>query len=579
MTNLGGAILIAVLAPVVMRPLHPISGRVVDRQGKPVAGVDVFEAGDGPVRTSARTGQDGRFVLGGFFTGRVFVFARAQGFRFEGQLVKPGDADVTVELTRTTERPARELTTLPDPIPIEESRALARRLLDRWWSAAVEKKDEGAKYFVTRFLVAADPVEALRKIDAVKFPNERSRSALISLVARTLAKTDLDEAETVAESIGHPGIRAGTLAYLVDLVAPSDRRRKLDLLSRATVQAHATTEPADRIFQLGEIAVRLLELGEIEKARELFADGRRRAMEFPDRSFKRRSFAALLARVDSPGALALAKALSGEKVYGDLIAESVAFGLAWGDPAEAERFLSQYPLDKRHAWLRPLITWKVAAADPRRARQLVDSVQNKIDRPAHEFCLALGARGRDESIGRRAVDAGVQGLDRILEEEPTGLRQIGGRLLPIAEAIDPALVSDVLWRTLAARSAPGTPTAGAMPTPASLVAQTAWYDRELAAALFEPIRRQIEAAGDAGGAAEWDTAFEAWSLFDPRAAVAHLEKMPIKSVNTNDNRVLVYVVELLSRDHDERWRRTLGWTEWRPIFDPLNRDAITRERL
>jgi hypothetical protein len=42
---------------------------------------------------------------------------------------------------------------------------------------------------------------------------------------------------------------------------------------------------------------------------------------------------------------------------------------------------------------------------------------------------------------------------------------------------------------------------------------------------------------------------------------------------------LIYVTQQLARDHDERWRGTLGWTRWLPIFDPLNRDAVLRERL
>ena len=122
-----------VLLPMLLRPLRTISGRVVDRQGKPVAGIEVFQAGDGPERTTTTTDADGRFALAGFRQGPVFLFARGDGFRFFGQLIKPGDGDITVELTRTSERPMREMRMLPDPIPLEESRALARRLLEPYW--------------------------------------------------------------------------------------------------------------------------------------------------------------------------------------------------------------------------------------------------------------------------------------------------------------------------------------------------------------------------------------------------------------------------------------------------------------
>ena len=66
-------------------------------------------------------------------------------------------------------------------IPLDESRAMARRIMERWWKAAVEKGDENAKYYVIEFLTPADPVGALQKIAAIK---EQSRARLQSLAAR-----------------------------------------------------------------------------------------------------------------------------------------------------------------------------------------------------------------------------------------------------------------------------------------------------------------------------------------------------------------------------------------------------------
>ena len=74
------------------------------------------EAGRGrrglPVGRRARADRDperpdGRFSLGGFRRGPVFLFVRGDGFRFHGQLIREGEGDVTVELTRTGEPPAR----------------------------------------------------------------------------------------------------------------------------------------------------------------------------------------------------------------------------------------------------------------------------------------------------------------------------------------------------------------------------------------------------------------------------------------------------------------------------------------
>ncbi len=61
------------LLPMLQRPLRTIRGRVVDRQGKPLSNVEAFQSGDGPERTATRTDSDGRFALGGFRDGPVFL--------------------------------------------------------------------------------------------------------------------------------------------------------------------------------------------------------------------------------------------------------------------------------------------------------------------------------------------------------------------------------------------------------------------------------------------------------------------------------------------------------------------------
>ena len=79
------------LLALLQRPLRTIRGRVVDRQGKALSGVEVFQSGDGPERTTTRTQADGRFALGGFREGSVFLFARREGYRYFGRLIKPGE--------------------------------------------------------------------------------------------------------------------------------------------------------------------------------------------------------------------------------------------------------------------------------------------------------------------------------------------------------------------------------------------------------------------------------------------------------------------------------------------------------
>jgi hypothetical protein len=132
-----------------------------------VTKIEVFQSGDGPERTSITTDVDGRFSLGGWRQGPVFPFARGEGFRFFGRLIQTGDHDITVELTRTNERPAREMRMLPDAFPLEESRALARRLIEPYCGAAVNQKNQAAQNRALRALAWADPVGVLQRLEKV----------------------------------------------------------------------------------------------------------------------------------------------------------------------------------------------------------------------------------------------------------------------------------------------------------------------------------------------------------------------------------------------------------------------------
>ena len=99
--------------------------------------------------------------------------------------------------------------------------------------------------------------------------------------------------------------------------------------------------------------------------------------------------------------------------------------------------------------------------------------------------------------------------------------------MPIVERIDPALVPEVFWRDVSSRLPVGNPRMLEDYSPSQLITRLAWYDREVAAALFEPSRLAMDSAGDDLAACEHE--FLAWSLFDPRAAVARLEKTAHRS--------------------------------------------------
>jgi len=358
-----------ILLPMLQRPLRSVSGRVVDRQGKPVANIEDFQSGDGPERTNTKTDADGRFTLGGFCQGPVFLFARGEGFRFFGRLIKPGDEDAAVELTRTSERPARGMRMLPDPIPPEESRALAQRLIEPYW-AAFEHKNEVDKIRILRSLTTVDPVGVLRKLEEMEFADARSMAVIQGQVARALAQTDPIQAEALAKSIEVPDLRAMALVAVADGLPDGARDRKLALLDRAALQAKATTSLQIRLSIVGEVAERWYELGEKEKAKALFAEGLQLANQVPNKTAQQRGrFAARLVRVDLPSALAIAREFSASGTNSaNGVLQNIAFHLAADNPAGAERVLRQIPQETGRDWLPPRLPGRWPRWIPRAPR-------------------------------------------------------------------------------------------------------------------------------------------------------------------------------------------------------------------
>ena len=107
-----------------------VAGRVVDSQGRPIAGAVVFQSGDGPARTRTTTDTDGRFRLPGIYREPAFLFVEGPGLAFEGHRIGAGDGAVELKVRRVGEPAAGPpLHTLPPVLPREEEKALARRLI------------------------------------------------------------------------------------------------------------------------------------------------------------------------------------------------------------------------------------------------------------------------------------------------------------------------------------------------------------------------------------------------------------------------------------------------------------------
>ena len=122
----------------------------------------------------------------------------------------------------------------------------------------------------------------------------------------------------------------------------------------------------------------------------------------------------------------------------------------------------------------------------------------------------------------------MQGIDRLMAEDAEYSDMLRSReiLLPMVEQLDPALVPEYFWRIVATRPSVGDPRSVNESSSAWLTSFLAWYDRDVAAAVFEPVRAWLDHADDR----ELASAMARVSgLVDlrPRAAVARLEQVPV----------------------------------------------------
>lgn len=562
-----------------LRAVVKIEGRVIDRQGKPVAGVSVSQAAGGPASTSD---EAGRFVLAKARPGHSFLIARKEGFRFHGMALGPrGSSPVELVITWDSEPPEQRIATLPEPVPLDESRALARRVLDPIMQEAMAKGGDAAKLWLIRFVRWLDPPAILEQVEKTKFQSENTADYLKGEAALGLAASDPDEAAAVAEMIADPGRKAGTLVDLVDALPATERARKLALLDRAATQVRTAKQGSNKLYQMGEVAERWLELGEKDKALALFAEGRTLVEALPP--LKRTdagSFLAHLARVDPKTPLELLKGVGPDRWNQRMLA-NVASRLAFAYPAEAEHALGllHEPLWRQDAGLR--VCRRLARTDPDRARRIAAGFPNARERAYAWTFLADGLIGTDPSGARAALGQALREIDSLPPLESPGVWSPGpaASILPLVERIAPERVTEVFWRALDQQT-PGDDPRGDFGSDHNLVDEAlllSRYDRTVAATLFAPVAAFARSIPLREVNDLTPSAVLALGCLDPHAAVTLIEGLPkARSLDINEptNWARSTLADHLAMPPDRRWMRI-----WRfhagcgiALFEEIYRD-------
>ena len=212
------------------------------------------------------------------------------------------------------------------------------------------------------------------------------KSGIEAELAVALARSDPARAEAVADAIKVPDQRVMALVAVVDALPDKERDRKLGMLGRAADLTTVDPIAPRRLYDIGEVAERWFELGETAKAKALFAEGQRLADQVPNKTDPvRGNFAARLARVDLPAALAIAREFPASPAI-PRMGFSVTSPFIWlRTTPRAEGVLRDLHPENGQDWLPPAVAWKMASVDPARARRLVDESQRTFEHPADVF--------------------------------------------------------------------------------------------------------------------------------------------------------------------------------------------------
>jgi hypothetical protein len=180
-----------------------VAGRLVDSSGRPIAGAEVFQSGDGPRRTQGTTDADGRFRVPGIPDAPAFLFVAKAGFHFLGRRVEPKDRSVEFTLRRLDEPAAAPLRSAASPVSRDVERAIGRTLL----AEARKTLGDGYEQLEQKHLLEAnalvDPDRVLAMIENQVIKVEPS---VVKALAIAWSEVDPRKALEALDAIDQPDV-------------------------------------------------------------------------------------------------------------------------------------------------------------------------------------------------------------------------------------------------------------------------------------------------------------------------------------------------------------------------------------
>lgn len=269
---------------IVARRLVEVSGRVIDRQGRPVAAATVSNAGDGHRRVEALTDAAGRFRLRGVPEGDVFLFAEKPGHRFTGILWQNGEGEPCLTLSSIAER-VEPLRTLAPLLSRAEEVALGRRLLEPYLTEVQESGTDAQKRDAIGALAGIDPVAAFERADAMSIQEQSHRDLAQSYVAEACIRSGAlspGDVQSIIEATENEVSVVYQYVVAAAQLDDGDRQRRLAWLDQASIHARRIREPAERVRALAWVADGLFAASDSKAANLIVAEVEPTALELLD---------------------------------------------------------------------------------------------------------------------------------------------------------------------------------------------------------------------------------------------------------------------------------------------------------
>lgn len=559
-----------VLADLALRRVRDVSGRVLDRSGRPVPGATVRQSGDGPKPTHALSDAEGRFTLPGVLEGRFFVFVEKPGYRRTWRLAGPTGTGVELAIARDDEPGPAPLRYRPPALPRPEELALLHRMFDPYADQVLRLGGPNERRSVLAVIDRVDPDRALELMNA----SGDARSGVFERVEFALRRAAAapDEAVALIQAIEDPDARVWAELGCAAALPASERTRKLDLLTQALVDARAVNDPAQRAIDLARTGEGLLDLGEGERATMALREGEALARRLPREGrsgYARTIVAEELAPIDVAGALELLKGMEDDREHESGLGH-MAHELAARAPAEAERVLGmmrdQWPHFRDDYAQR--VCYRMASVDAGRARAIAARMKDARAKARALGVMALALKA-DRPTAIALVREAFAVLEQSVEEGTDSWNGLGtastaaAGLLPIVEQVDPRLVHEALGRTLALRP----PLRGhdardavAALSDAQVAAAVARYDHVAARAVLDActveLMTQIHGATGSDASFYIGLLFDAAAFVDPDRAVELLDRLPEPadlSVRQAKNDARLLVARVLADTGEARW--------------------------